>query len=399
MVKFTIFTLLVFVTVYLEPVEIAGIKFSIIWKVFFLASLLIFAAQKLIITRLNFIAYMYSFKNLVSLGSFSSGSGHFFVFFETLAIPLMLHSFDSLYSRNKQKVKAVIEYLVKWLPVVLIIINIPFFFDLLPELAEKKLFGRLGVDIFGFVGPYQNSHSTSIISAGAGIFCLYNFFREKSIFQKRLFFLVFILSSYVVMATMVRTGLLVLVVGSITMYHSRYGFKNLYKLLILLIIASIILGLAIYNNEVLYMRFFDQSIYEDPGEVHLGTYGSGRLVFALLNVEYWVSQGFFAILFGVGIDASKDNLDYLLGMRVYSHNGFVDALTHNGIIGFALYVLFFFYYFKSVRSCSSLNSHQKQLCYAILFSYIAFVLVQGGNRFYFDILFCLAYFNLRIASN
>ena len=83
-------------------------------------------------------------------------------------------------------------------------------------------------------------------------------------------------------------------------------------------------------------------------------------------------------------------------MRIFSHNGFVDALTINGLIGIFLFFLFFFLIFKFILQQKT--SKYFRINFTFIIMYLSYQLTQGGVTFGTDIFLALS-LNLLIPNN
>ncbi len=82
----------------------------------------------------------------------------------------------------------------------------------------------------------------------------------------------------------------------------------------------------------------------------------------------------------MGNKYSQDLMEDKINKRLLSHNGFVDALVHNGLIGLILYLLFLIAVLKTlVRNRENLFF---SLGIASFISFLSFIFLQGGIFFY-----------------
>jgi O-antigen ligase len=71
-------------------------------------------------------------------------------------------------------------------------------------------------------------------------------------------------------------------------------------------------------------------------------------------------------------------------MAVFSHNGYIDALAQNGIIGIILFLLLLYNLYREILK--NRKSIYFSIAFCSLISYTLMHLVQGGVFFLFDVL-------------
>lgn len=393
MIKGILFSLL-FLVIYLEPVYFGPIKFSLLWKALFFCVLFFLAFTRFRITKLNLYAYLYCFKHIFSIGALKSFGESFMEVFKTSTIPFALHAAQSCYDKNPDKVRNFVSQALSFLAFSFVLINLPFLLGIIPELSKGIALTALGGELHGYSGPFQNGHAASITVGASSIVLLFEIFNAKSKLQKIIAFIVFILSLVVIYKTLVRTGFLMVGVGVIVFTYSLYGIKVILKYLPLIGLGCLLLVSAVASNEELMMRLFDGSVYENNHSHWFYTVGSGRLWMAWTNVAFWLDSGLQSWLFGTGIGPSKDNMELVVGIRVFSHNGFIDALSHNGLIGLFLYVMVLVHSYRTIKRNVYKCKLTSSLAISVFISYLIFAFFQGGSRFYFDIIYVLVLLNL-----
>ncbi|WP_434926541.1 hypothetical protein [Shewanella sp. HL-SH2] len=384
-----------FLAVYLEPLSIFGVKVSLLWKAALLGAIFIYSISDLRITKLNLISYLYSLKHIISFGAIHSFFESFMELVKTSTIPLILHFFSTLYNRSPKQAERVVNQTISFVSISLLLFNIPFVFGFLPELSSGIALTALGGDETGYSGPFQNGHAASITMGAVGLYFLYKITVQKDKVMKYLYCILLVFALFIIFKTLVRTGLLMILIGLLTFLYSFYGIRWFIKFTPFLILIILVLTLVVSNNEAIMLRLFDGSVYEREHEHWFYNVGSGRLWMGWTNLVYWFDSGLFGWVFGTGIGPSKDNMEAVVGIRVFSHNGFVDALTHNGLIGLYLYIMILSLSYKLIRNCKGHNKNMFALAVSMFVSYLLFVLFQGGSRFFLDVLFVLSILQLK----
>ncbi len=386
----------VFLIVYLEPILIFGFKFSLMWKSVFLGFALVVALQQLSISKLVLVSYLYSFKNLFSAGSLSHFFESFMSFVQTSTVPIILSAAATIkYKKISLWEKS--NSALSFLTATLAIINIPFLLELLPELSAGIALTALGGEQFGYSGPFQNGHAASVTMASVALVSIYKMNVSIALRFKWFWFAVFLLSLIVIYQSLVRTGMIMFLIGGSAYLFSKHGSVWIIKKMPILLILFSGIAFFIVSNDNLRMRLFDGSIYESSYDHWFYTIGSGRLWMSWTNFVFWFDSGPLAWVIGTGIGPSKDNMELVVGIRVFSHNGFVDALTHNGIVGLLLYIGFFYFSYRYISKYKGVGE-SFYLGLAMWWAYFFFSAFQGGSRFYFDIMFVFVLLNLSVSG-
>jgi hypothetical protein len=157
-------------------------------------------------------------------------------------------------------------------------------------------------------------------------------------------------------------------------------------------IIVLILGYSsLLQDKVLISRVTDNGVYTED-LTNKEKLGSGRLIFISISLDYWMQAPLMTKLFGYGQEMVMQNMEQKIGLKVYSHNGFVDAFVQNGLIGLLLFIMILISFKKHINKIKGHPYYD--VCNAIFFMYIAFQLVQGGYNFMFDFIIAI---NLSIA--
>ena len=111
--------------------------------------------------------------------------------------------------------------------------------------------------------------------------------------------------------------------------------------------------------------------------------------FAKNGIEFWAnSTNFQQFLTGQGYDKLTDYQKEKAGIKIYCHNGYVDALAQNGILGFIFLILSTIYIFTYIYK--NKNEKDSRFVFAIFSMRVIFQLVQGGASPYTDLIYALA---------
>jgi O-antigen ligase len=207
--------------------------------------------------------------------------------------------------------------------------------------------------------------------------------------------ILFLVSVFFVYQTYARTGWLTLIFGVAVFSYLTYGNKGRYYIgLFFLLVISLPF---ILSNEIIMSRLSDQNIYID--QPWWERVGSGRLVFSYYNIVEFISFDFFNIIWGIGKQASMDVMENNIGLRIFSHNGFVDSLNHHGVVGFILFISFFIGFLRRVLRVKHTKKSIYPFCMSIFIMFVLFNFVQGGNVFILNVMIGSVLFWMRYHVN
>lgn len=270
--------------------------------------------------------------------------------------------------------------------------TIPFFLGVLEPLKKQ-----MSLDIFGlengsyFMGIFGAPHAASSIFCCA-IFILIDGFQKGKFtnIKEKVINIVFILLLFVgVFKAFVRTGWLMLIVGFIFYFDwKQLNVKHLQKGLLFATFAVIGVLYLFNNNEAFHARITGRNIYTGRGDDEIETDGSGRMEFWKNAVDgLWNADNPFYTLLGRGETLVKEENLRNTGMRVFSHNQFMDALAQNGIIGLSLLLCYYALLYKYIIRR---KSQYKRLCIALFMSSVIFAFFQSEVYFFYAFMFSIA---------
>ena len=381
--KHLIYFILFFTIIYFETLEFGEIKFAIIWKgvfIIFILSKFILYKKSLFSKKYFFYGYIFNLKKIVTLSSFTSFLPSLLQLSRSVVFPILLSYLNSFYSNKK------ILIIIKTLPVYIIISTIPFLLGIIEPLKIGYDLSSYGIDSFGFIGIFQNAHSASMTLAFSLIIIIYLIKYTISNNQKIFYYGIILVGLYALIQTYVRTGLAMLFVGVFVLY--LYKVKIIKIVRIIPAAAIILFALFSYyqGNNALQMRFGETNIYKQDVVVGTDNIGSGRLKIASYAINNWVSEGPLSIVFGLGEELAREKMTKTKGSAVFAHNGFVEILQTDGILGMLLYLNFIFLMFKAITKKINKKSQYYKLVLALFFVYLTGMLFQGGDNFYIYVL-------------
>lgn len=371
--------IMLFIIVYIDQ---RNPVFSQIWKVFLLLGIFIDVLRIKIIhyRRPAFLkfAYLWGAKNFINYGLIEYP-------FSTIAYGLKFSILPILcdYFVNKFKSKDVLFRFGLVISQYFILFNIPFLLGILKPEDNAVIYD--GIE--AYTGIFSGQHTTAITTAMAMMFLAYQTIQHNIKRKDRIYNgILFIIACYILYSTFTRTGWAMGVLGLIILISAR---KSSVKMVFTQVIA-----LAVIGGAYLYMLNNDERFYNRINDViNDGEYqadaGSGRLIYASISLNMFQNSDTAEQLIGNGIDPLMDNMERAIGLRIYSHNGWIDALTGNGIIGLFLLVVFCFTAF--IYSIRHRKEKYAEITISCIIMYISYQSTQGGVFFYQDLLVAIAF--------
>lgn len=355
----------------------SGLSFGQIWKI----PIILFIAYKCLFCNFNnFTRYRlgYTLTKLLNLDIITATVSTLSGFLKFLTLPLCIPFFHNIFTSGKA------IHILKLFAHVIIISFLPFFLGILEERHAY-----IGADLLGvnsLIGPFNNAH-TSAIYLSTSVLILIFYVRkicDNKLEQIYTWGLI-MLGIYFLFQTYVRTGYAMCVIGIFVILSYK---DSLTKTLI----SGTICGVCIYvsataiinSNEILNQRINEETGYKKDSEIN----GSGRFNFWTTSISLWKnSDNIQEYLLGHGLQRTMAQQAKENGLLVASHNGFIDALVQNGIIGFTLLLLYYLSLFRN--NYQFRDSPYFLLFLAWLLSDIAFQIVQGGVFFFYDVMSAL----------
>ncbi len=375
--KHFIFFTLFFILFFIETKYIGGVRIAILWKVVLLGIIIVYIVlnSKEKIKSFIVFGYLYSFKNIISYSSLDYIISTVAEVLKSLYIPLFAHFFILL---NKLKNFDVYKFLLV-LSIYIIISCVPFLVGIIESPNEGYDMSRFGLKGFGFVGIFENAHYASNTLAFCITILIYQIQTVKlSSILKVFYILLIIVALIALVKTYARLGYAMLFVSACYLLLANKSFKFYLKLIIpvsILIVSFIV----VYNqSKLLQMRISGENKYSKA------SLGSGRGDFAIHALDNWYSEDLDTFFVGMGKEYAMDQMEKDVGLRIYAHNGFIDVLQINGVIGAAIFLLFFIYLIKYIK----INKHHPyyQLSFSIFLGYVISMLVQGERFFLSDLI-------------
>lgn len=375
--RYIIYYLLGFILLYIDGSgdPDGGMTIGQIWKVPVILWLSYKVMNKF---RHRFINYRFgfSFSQLLNVDTFENTFGNLSNVLKSLSLPLFI-----TYIEYFVTYRAALKFLLIFSQII-IVSFIPFWLGLLEE--RHTFVGAELIDAHALIGVFNNAHTAAIYLSTSTLFLIfYNKYVVSSKHERRYINLIVLLGCYFLLHTYVRTGYLMFVVGVFILFFVvRKSFFKKVALISVGVSIIIVLGFfLVKNNKTLEARLTEQTGYNEGEAIN----GSGRLNFWMTSLGMWAnSENVIYYLFGHGRTALQQRQYKENGLTIGSHNGYLDALSQNGIVGLSFFLLYYMCLFR-------FNKKYKKTAYYRLFiawliSDLSFQMVQGGVFIFYDLM-------------
>lgn len=381
--KMILFYFFIFLLLYIEPIAIGGIKISILWKILLLATIslpiIINIATKKRIEPFVFFAILLSIKMLFSISSFEYFNITIGIVAKNLLLP-MLFLFFVLKFTSEQLI-----FFAKHFSILIILSFVPFILGILEPMSEGYALVGFGLkDSFGLIGVFQKAHAASETLGTVLIVLFYFFQNEKNKYMKLMFVGLLGLGVYELILTYARAGMLIAFIGMFYLWIKEKGSKK-YITAIMLIVPIVFMSIYMYSTDpVFQMRINDENAYNKNKDMGSDRIGSGRLKYAETALNNWYEEGLTSHIMGLGMGYGLIKMEQAIGSPIFAHNGYIQILQQEGLIGLFLFLLYLFSLLKYIYNRKA-NMYYK-ISMAIVLGYLTEMLVQGNFVFALDVL-------------
>lgn len=373
-----------FILFYVETISISGIKIAILWKILFISIIIFYILNSKNIFQKKFVfwGYLYSFKNFVNLSAFTYFISALTEVIKSAFIPLLTHFFILL---QKNKNLNLYQILLT-ISVYIILSTIPFLLGIIKPLGEGYDLSIFGSKEEGFVGIFQVAHAAAVTIAFALIVIIYELQKTLSKKMKVIYLALCLLGLWVEIQTYARTGFAITFVAGSYLIFINKNIQYYLKISIPLIVLCLLAYNYYLSSKILQMRIEGTNTYQIQSHTKADL-GSGRFKFQENAIDNWSSSEIDVIFIGLGIEIAMDMMKEDVGLRIYAHNGFVDILQFNGLIGVFIYIMFLFYIIIFILANKS--SPYYKLTVALLLAYLVSTFFQGEHFFLADVILAL----------
>ena len=370
--KYIFYGLILFLLFHFESSNIGAIKISHLWK----GVLLLYLIFKIQSYKSKYI-HVYlpliwlSILQLSNIELFYNPINAFFLFFTTLLLPLV-----GIY---------LLRYSFFELQKGMLFFSSFFILSFLPyELGFVKSLGNVyqltgyGAEQTGVAGPFQGPHAASTALAASFLVILYFWLAKQ--YNRLYMSILLVLCFYFLIFTYVRTGMLMVLIGSIPIlkYYSKKEALTRFRLILLGSIFSILISAWILSNNVLMDRITGNRLNNTEAE-SFQNLGSGRGQIYIYAIDIFLEANIFEQLIGIGQTEQVNRMNKKLGAGLIPHNGFLLIILNNGVLGLFVFLVFL----KNVVIINKgINSSYKVLLAGLFFAYLVMTFFQN-----YDLLF------------
>lgn len=378
--------LLFFLIGYIEETTVGPLKISILWKS---AILIALAAYFSLYTKGKWTPQLF-------IGTAIALKSLFYVYTEDsmlitdfaeatkfLILPIAIATIYSstLLTKNLEKIQL---FFAIWIPAS----TVPFFLGLAPlainESYDLAIYGQEGK--VAFAGVFNNNSHVAAVTLACSIILQLHLLHLRRI-NRLAFFVLSTISLIALYLTYARTGWLSLVGGLVVYSYLHYPLKKFIYSFISGTVLLWIVGTSLYNSsEIFRNRLLGTNAYAQ--EVSLNQAGSGRFEIWQNAVQGPISEGPLGVLIGIGLDRAKSLMLDAYGMRIFSHNFFLDAYQTSGAIGLLLVIVYVFMVYRI--AAGHLGSRSSAIAMALFAQFLLVLVVQGGTFFWTFLIFGLS---------
>lgn len=388
--KYTLFFLLFFLLHYLEGTEeIGGFSFAQLWKMPILLYLLLFNMICLKNrTLFEKSAYLLSIEYLLSPETLIKPISAVITVFKQLPFILFFRYWIVVFNERKGSLEKILYSFAQFI----CLSTIPFLLGIMHPLGEYRSAESFGIEgLTYFSGILGSPHAAASYFCASILVLLNGFFLNRFETKASKFYnaSLIIIGLISIFKAYTRTGWLMLFVGLLCFVRlSKVTVRQATVTLFALLIS---IGGVLYlysNNQAFHSRLTGKNIFVYNSGEHLETGGSGRVSFWYNAVNnLWDADNVYYSLFGRGFTQVAEDNFRTTGMRVFSHNQFLDAFSQNGLLGVSLLILFYLFLYSFIKRR---NGEYKQLCNGLFFSNLIFAVFQNEMYFNFAFIFSLA---------
>lgn len=358
-----------------------GLPVAQLWKLPLLAYLLLLTIRSRK-RKFAFEKSIYGFSIISTLNVESLSNPLYSLAHAMKQLPLVLffrfwiHKFDGRVARLERIMYSLAQFVLLSSLVVLIGLVSP-------------IGGFISADSFGvdsaiyYSGILGSPHAASSYFVAAILILLDGFVRKR--FGRRLErwfnFGLILIGLVSVFQAYVRTGWLMLLLGVVVMLLPKR--VTLHRVIKFGALSLVLIGGLVYfyeTNEQFKARILGRNVYTEASSESIDVAGSGRTSFWLNGIEGWSEGSMYELFFGQGYTKVVERNLEKTGLRVFSHNQFVDSLAEHGLFGLFFLVGFFVCLYVFIRRHR--HSEYYRLNMALFFSAVIFAFFQ--NEMYFD---------------
>ena len=368
-----------FLLFYVESIKMGSIVVSQMWKIPLALYMLyyVFQYRHMPTPFWAKTQYWQSLKWMFTAGYVTQFMVNLQACIKFLFLPL-LFSFIRNKDWNVEQIRAYLLTIVQFF----VLTNIPFLFFGFKGISHGHDYGTY----VAYSGIFQNQHAMSIIMAIC-IIVILSYMKKKYIVGRwNIIYNVFLLcvAAYAMYLGFARTGWLMCLVAIIVLFWPKDFTAK--QWIVMAIVGVVLIGSLSYLMEADTM-FYDRVVGNNITTHEHMNVTSGRTEYSAAALERFMNGTPLEWVIGVSTENIYDAIFLKTGMRVGAHNGFVDMLTRNGVVGLGLmliYLIALLFFIVKRKQCDSYR--MAMAMWVMIFS---FQITQGGVMFHTDLLYAL----------
>jgi len=381
---------LLFIVLYLEPIQIGGLKISQIWKGIVVFLILTFLFKKRL-PIFYWFGLLFSFKFLLYSNLPYGVFNNFRLFLESLIFPLAL-GYLYIYFKNKNN----LEYLIHLgllLSIFLIYSSVPFLLGLESLYPEYDLSEKYNINLSATKGIFYHIASASKMFTVATVYLF--IFRNKFKNSKlnRLFWLVsFLIGNFLIVMSWTRTAWFIYLSAILiaVFYKSKLKIKLLG--IISFFIFSIGVSYVYETNQAFRWRMTGGASYREETELSFEQLLNARAPYIVTAIDNMKDEGLASTFLGYGEQRGIDMFEEKTNMAITSHNATFEILESNGVLGLFFYILFIGSLIKLLkRYWNYIDPLYKKTTLIMLFLLICFYLSSHGTPLWGELIYAFLF--------
>lgn len=382
-IKFKYYCLLFFpffALFYSESIEVGATSISQLWKLplaFYLMYYL-FQHRHTDSPLWSQAQYWLSVKSLFNADAVTNLASNVQSALKITFLPLLYN-----YIHNKEWRLATLQRALLLVAQYFILTNVPFFLGL------KTM--KTGHDYGAFVaysGIFRNQHAMSVIMAICIVIIL-NAIKTRQITHwtgKAYNIILIALACYAMYLGFARTGWVMFLLATVILFIPR-NINVKQWVGIVLIMFTLIGGFAyLFDNNQL---FHDRIVGNDLQTHQKLNMDSGRSEYMAIALERYAQGSIPELIFGISYTEVRAAIQAKTGLHIGAHNGFVDTLTANGVLGLGLMLVLIFGLLAFILRRREEEDFRLALAMWVMF--VSFQITQGGYMFHSDFLYALIF--------
>jgi hypothetical protein len=373
-----------------ETVSIGPVKVSHLWKGIILAFLIVAISRE---KKLKFFIYrplLYiSVLQLANIELFNNPLNAVLLFSVTLVLPLIgMYAFKF----TPKQLQNSLLYFSSFF----ILSFVPYQIGLLSSLGSAYELLSYGSDDKGLVGPFSTPHAASTVLATSLLIVV--FFWLSNAYNKWFLSVLFTLGFYFLFLTYVRLGMAMFAIGllPIAWFFGKQSLVKFLRLAIVLSFSTLFIFSWVLSNETMVSRITGERVInrisgdksESSETESFEQLGSSRGMIYLASLQIYAEANIAEKIIGVGKSEAKRRMAGIYGDPVITHNGFLQLLLNNGVLGLLIFLSFIRNIYKLQKGMHQLDS--RILIQSLLLAYMTMTFFQHYNLLYAVLLLMLS---------